>query len=249
MADALVASLAKVHPALARYSHEGPLPLMRITLKSHKNPMGFRFITNASNSLLSGINALTYDICSTLSTLVYEYLDTVGTNLQTYTGIGACSNVVFTNAQHMSLNLPARITTAYAADITKCFEAIPIGMDDPEGIPLVLDWMVATAFGQYAATHHCHNPVLSISAEPGAGRSATVRVAMASNSRIYLSKTQALGILNLAVQSAFVTAGGLIYRQTKGIPMGADYSPLTLVQHVPHVLGAQSFEQADQIDY
>jgi hypothetical protein len=58
----------------------------------------------------------------------------------------ACSNVVINNAQHMVLNLPRHISLAYAADITKCFEAIPIAPDHPEGIPKALEWLVSTAF-------------------------------------------------------------------------------------------------------
>jgi hypothetical protein len=47
------------------------------------------------------------------------------------------------------------------ADISKCFEAIPITPDDPEGLPQALNWMVTTAFKQYAAytmSVTCHLP-------------------------------------------------------------------------------------------
>jgi hypothetical protein len=68
----------------------------------------------------------------------------------------------------MTLNLSQEIKCAFAADISKCFEAIPITPDDPEGLPQALNWMVTTAFKQYAAVHHVSHPVLPLPSEPQA---------------------------------------------------------------------------------
>jgi hypothetical protein len=94
----------------------------------------------------SSINALTQFVhCTTLAHHVHDYLDQVHTNLVQAIGRGACPNVVITNAKHMTLNL-LRDQVCLLADISKCFEAIPITPNDPEGLPQALNWMVTTSF-------------------------------------------------------------------------------------------------------
>lgn len=219
--------LATISPELKDYVQEGSLPIMRITFKSHKEPVAWRYITNASGTGLSGLNSLTHAIATELDRYVADYLDTVMRNIQAVYGIPACANVVINNAQHMVLNLPDKIHRAYTADITRCFENIPIDPATESGLPHMVDWFVDTAFDHFACSlPRNRSPYLSVPKPGTKGKVYLVRETRDSADRIYLTREQAKGLINLAVQSAYVTAGGRIYRQTKGIPMGADYSPL-----------------------
>jgi hypothetical protein len=55
---------------------------MRVTVKTHKNPMGFRFITNASWYSPLGLNALTQAVCTCLVTCLHDHLDQLATRLR-----------------------------------------------------------------------------------------------------------------------------------------------------------------------
>jgi hypothetical protein len=214
--------LAQIDPGLTMLvDAEAPLPIMRTTFKSHKLPPSWRYLTAGSGAMLTPLNSTVQQVCTALFQAAEQALcQPIDAGLPS-----PC--IMVNNAQHMTLNLPNRIWSFMTADITKCFEAIPIDRAAADGLPTVLAWLVGLAFEQYKDAHGCADPRLSVSLSPGRpGANFVTRPGRATAMRAYLTSEQTLELLCLAVASGYVEACGQVFRQTKGIPMGADYSPL-----------------------
>lgn len=216
--------LAGIHSDLAALVEGDRLPLMRIAYKAHKDE--FRYLTNASGTLLSRLNSLAQDITSRLMEGVQRSLATLNKGIQSWTGSQTQSCIVIANAQNVAINMPELINMDFCADITKCFEHIPTAADHPDSLPAAFRWAIQQAF-QAIQQLRGKQQVLAVTVtgttcyvrwQNKPGNTTTV-------GRIYLTPLQTERLLTLVVNNAYVAAGGIILRQTTGIPMGADYSP------------------------
>jgi hypothetical protein len=122
--------LAQITPGLDMLvDAEAPLPIMRTTYKSHKLPPGWRFLTSGAGTMLTPLNGTVQHVCTALFQAAEPSLcQPMGEGLPS-----PC--IMVNNAQHMTLNLPDRIWDFMTADITKCFEAIPIERAAADGCP------------------------------------------------------------------------------------------------------------------
>lgn len=224
VAAALQQQLGEVDDKLRGLAQTGRLPIMRIAYKAHKQD--YRYLTNASGSLLSPINSLAQSITSRIMESSSGALAELNRAVARFTGTQTQTCIVIQNAQQVVLNLLDRITNDFCADITKCFENIPIDVNEPYSLQEALRRQVKAAFTHQAATRGQQQHLVVKNLTPpfhvewqhaSSGSSA--------KGRVYLTEETALSILHIAVTNAYVTAGGVVYRQAKGIPMGADYSP------------------------
>ena len=215
--------LVGIAPGLEALAESGNLPILRLAYKAHKQD--YRFLTNASASMLSPVNGVAQSITSCIMQALQEYLGVLNKRVAAFTGASTQTCIVVQNSQQVVLNLPARIESDLCADITKCFENIPIG-DEPDGLPKALRWAVNMAF-QHVAGVRGQAQVLAMdpTRPPYQVTWQHIRSRAGSDSKVYLDRQQTLQLLAATIQNAYVTAAGATYRQTKGIPMGADYSP------------------------
>jgi len=202
------------------------LPLLRLTYKSHKTPAAWRFITTACGTVLDRLNDTVAVICKLLLEAMAADAQSRASQLMTWYGVAANAYTVVEGAQQVVINLPQFIHTDFTADVTKCFENIPIDMADPTGIPAILAKVVALAFAVHRQGAGAKDPRLAV--HTAAGTTARVQwVNRPGNSqhKVYLTQDQTLHLMCIAVTSAYVLNGNRLYRQTRGIPMGAAYSP------------------------
>lgn len=222
----LQAELAAIHPMLRQTVEGDKLPIMRIAYKSHKN--SFRFLTNTAGSLLSGLNEVAQEVTSCVQQEVIAALGNTNEAFKGLVGTATQTCIVITNAQQVAVNLPDRIHTDTCADITKCFENIPTQPGQPDSLPKALRWAVSKAFRHRAAAAKkpqviaviLHNDRIK-----AAWQHLPARGAASSSTRMYLQEEAVIALLTSTVTNAYVTAAGNIYRQSRGIPMGANYSP------------------------
>jgi hypothetical protein len=221
--------LGTIHPKLPAMVVGDRLPIMRIAYKAHK--ASYRYLTNASSSLLSGMNSLAQDLTACVMQGVIDALGGINAGIRAFVGSPTQTCIVVQNSQQVALNLPAAIHTDMCADITKCFENIPTRPDEADSLPAALRWAVGLAFSHMAKTRG-KEQVLAVELTDGVPNRVRWQHAPAhglrthpSGARLYLHKAAVADLLCTVVNRAYVTAAGLVFKQTRGIPMGADYSP------------------------
>jgi hypothetical protein len=224
----LKADLASIHPLLPQAVEGDRLPIMRVAFKAHKN--SFRFLTNTAGSLLSNLNGLTQGLTSCILQEVTAALGQLNTTIRGMTGTQTQTCIVVPNAQHVAVNMPDRILTDMCADITKCFENIPTHPQQADSLPAALGWAVRKAFS-FREAQTGRPQVLTVAYRRGVPsvcwqhKPAGNISSNLDGTRLYLHSEAVAALLTTVVTNAYVTAAGLTYRQSRGIPMGADYSP------------------------
>eukprot|EP00775_Hariotina_reticulata_P015211 gene15211-biopygen2345 len=202
------------------------LPLLRLTYKSHKVPAAWRFITTACGTVLDRLNDTVAAICKLLLEAMAADADSRASQLFSWYGVAANAYTVVDGAQQVVINLPQLIRADFTADVTKCFENIPIDVSDPTGVPAVLTKITSLAFAVHKQRAGVTDPRLAVSTAVGtAAKVQWVNRPGHSQHKVYLTQNQALHLMCIAVSSAYVLNGAGLYRQTRGIPMGAAYSP------------------------
>lgn len=196
-----------------------PLPLLRVTYKSHKQPAGWRFITNAASSALESINEVAASICALLLDELTLQCQVLSNDIKTWYNLDTHPCTMVINAQQVSINMPSKISMDFTADITKCFEAIPIQQGIPYSILDVLHSLVNKLFQR----HHSSDPRLAV--YPQKPKVLMINKAGSSPTAAYLNCEQTMAFLDLVIQYAYVQCGSNIFCQVNGIPMGASYSP------------------------
>jgi hypothetical protein len=219
--------LASILPGITGTTGTQSLPYLRLSYKAHKQPPeNYRFITNASDCALTPATKIAQAIAShTLQTLqdlcgvrnkVFQQLHQIHT--QHYP--------IIKDYTECTLNLPDKIHTDRTADITKCFEAIPLAADTEDGLLHVLSSTLRVAvrhrqndrqrpiyiFFKISAAKQKYEAQIT-DRKPHSGRWNKITV------------DQALALYELVVQNAMVQQGQHIYRQVVGIPMGFACSP------------------------
>jgi hypothetical protein len=227
--DQMQADLCSIHPMLGTVVDGDRLPIMRIAYKSHKQ--SYRFLTNASNSLLSGLNSLAQGATSCIMEGLQGALGELNERIQAFVGVATQTCIVVANSQHVAINLPSRIHQDLCADITQCFENIPTSPLDADSLPAALTWAVDKAFS-FKAKQRGREQVLGVKLSDGVPayvrwqNQPTRGMDTHPNGNIvYLTADAVARLLSYVVSTAYVTAAGKVFKQAKGIPMGADYSP------------------------
>ena len=221
---ALSTGLAAIDPSLAQLGdyQEQPMPILRFTVKTHKQPVAWRFITNAAGSCLNPLNDAVGELCSLLLTTLQDEMQQLGRKLSTWHGVQVNPVTLVESAQQVFLNLPDQILSDFSADITRCYENIPIDDGSAEGVPAILHRVANIVFGyQHQTTGR--QRLISLDLRGGAALWVNRRGTAAAKS--YLDATQVAQLVTVAVQSALVQGAAGLYVQRRGIPMGANYSP------------------------
>jgi hypothetical protein len=158
-------------------------------------------------------------------------LGQLNSRIREFVGVATQTCIVIANAQNVAINMPDLIHTDMCADITKCFENIPIEEDQADSLPAALRWAVRKAFS-YKAEQRGKPQVLAVRNSSAGAYNVRWQHQPAGGRKIhpnghtfYLPAEDVTALLTLVTSNAYVTAGGLIFRQPRGIPMGADYSP------------------------
>lgn len=137
---------------------------MRIAYKAHKE--SFRYLTNASDTLLSGANQLAQAVMSCIMSEVTAALGQLNDTIKSMTGVATQTCIVVQNTQQVAVNMPGRITTDMCTDITKCFENIPTQPEAADSLVAALRWAARKAFS-YRAASTGHPQVLAVSHHRG----------------------------------------------------------------------------------
>ena len=131
------------------------LPYLTSTIKFHKTPIAYRFITPMHNSPLAPITklvgcALQHIMENTWAELCHrgeEYIKNIH-------GVRVKLNWRVTSMQNFMLNIPNEVHSLWGCDIDQCYEKPPL-FDHDDGLYNALEWFLRECF-QYEANKVGH---------------------------------------------------------------------------------------------
>ena len=128
------------------------------------------------------------------------------------------------------LNLPQRCQSDFTADVARCFEAIPTGADRADGLLAALRVLVDLVFDDYRSRFRGRSSEAAFKVvfgrHDGLPTSCDITKRMVDKSATkFFSRAQFLQLSALILKGAVTAAGGILYLQRAGIPMGLRSSP------------------------
>ena len=200
------------------------LPYLMATYKQHKGK--YRWLTNAFQTTYSGIAHLltitTMLILDSVKHWAAEKARTYATFFQVKTSLFWLVNSVV----EVALNMPDNLSNIYVADITRCYESIPLqGMDN---LPQTISKLIKIGFKQQKALHPRSNSLIwvRVDSEGNAARAIWATQAPKYGSWFSISESRLIELHTWLMCNCYINLGDRVWQQVAGIPMGFACSPL-----------------------
>jgi len=203
------------------------LPYMMATFKQHK--LKYRWLTNAHNTIFSGLAHLltiaTGPILESIKTWAAELATGYKNLLKVDTSVYWLVNSVVEAA----LNLPMQITDVYVADITRCYESIPL--DGEDNLQDAIARLISIGFKQEQKNHPRAKVAVWIRFDSSgqavrAVWATAAPTALAHGSWVPFQEDRLIRLHSWLMHNCYVALGDRVWRQISGIPMGFSCSPL-----------------------
>ena len=200
------------------------LPFLMASYKQHK--LKYRWLTNAFHTIYT-------NIASILTIATMEVLEAFRTwarktvsGYRNFLGIDTSIFWMVDSILQVTLNLPHEMSDVYVADITKCFESIPL--TGPDNLLDSIKFVLKTGYREASSMHPKSITKLWIKisqdASPSSARWDTIQPRYGQWIEMPLERL--LVLHSWLMNNCMVTLGDRVWKQTKGIPMGFSCSPL-----------------------
>ena len=126
----------------------------------------------------------------------------------------------------MALNMPNKMNDLFVADITRCYESIPL--TGPDNLLDAVAFVIKTGYKHVKAGHPRSTPVIwiRVNDEGQAAHAQWASSRPAYGECFSLSAERLIEIHRWLMNSCYVNLGDRVWKQILGIPMGFLYSPL-----------------------
>jgi hypothetical protein len=200
------------------------LPFLMASYKQHKHT--YRWLTNAAHTVYTNIASLLTVATLTVFDSFKKWAKKTDTGYQSFLQVNTSSFWVIDSVMDVTLNLPKELYDIYVADITKCYESIPLeGQDNLlEG----MKFMLRIGFREASVSHPKAGNSLWVKInDEGTTTAARWSTTLPKGRNWLLMPHERLLTLHSWLMShCFVSLGDRVWRQIKGIPMGFSCSPL-----------------------
>jgi len=151
------------------------------------------------------------------------------TTVQGYAKFLRCHTSIFwmvNSSVEVALNLPAKMNDVFVADITRCYESIPL--DGPDNLVDAVAHIIRLGFRQAKSKHPRATPMIWVRTDKdGNPMRAVWDTSRPSHGTWFpLDEAQIIGIHRWLMQNCYIALGDRVWKQTLGIPMGFSCSPL-----------------------
>ena len=149
--------------------------------------------------------------------------------IQGYASFLHCQTSMFwmvNSSVEVALNLPNKIHDIFVADITRCYESIPL--EGPDNLPEAVAHIIRIGFAQAKSAHTRATPLIWVRVNDDGQivRACWDTCCPAYGTWLSLSEPQLINIHTWLMKSCHVTLGDRTWLQQLGIPMGFSCSPL-----------------------
>ena len=222
MLEKIQVDLRNILPEI-KIAHQA-LPYLMATYKQHKNK--YRWITNAFQTCYSGIAHL-ITICNML--ILESIKEWAAQTTRGYKNFLQADTSLFwivNSAIDVTLNMPEKLSDIFVADITRCYESIPLEGED--NLQDALAHLIKLGYAQQKKYHPRSIPKIwvRINAEGEAARAIWSTTEPKSNTWFSIDTARLIHLNGWLIRNCFVGLGDRTWQQITGIPMGFACSPL-----------------------
>ena len=200
------------------------LPYLMATYKLHKGK--YRWLTNAFQTVFSNLAHLLTIATMAVLEQVREWAKST---MLGYKNFVRCSTSIFwlvNSSIEVALNLPEKIEDVFVADITRCYEAIPLY--GPDNLVDAIAHVIKLGFRQAKAAHARSSPVIWIRVDQDgkAARACWATSCPAYGNWFSLTEEKLINLHSWLMRNCYIALGDRVWLQQAGIPMGFSCSPL-----------------------
>ena len=200
------------------------LPYLMATYKQHKGK--YRWLTNAHSTIFSNIALL---LTLTSNVILESFKSWAGTKIQGYKYFLNVRTSLFWMVDLVidtMFNLPSDMHDVYVADISRCFETIPL--TGPDNLLDAITFITTTVFKQAALLHPKARTSIWVRTDQSGTPARAVWATRKPQSGCWfeLSASRLLQLHSWLMSNCFITLGDRVWRQCTGIPMGFSCSPI-----------------------
>lgn len=200
------------------------LPYLMATYKHHKAK--YRWLTNAFHTVFSNIALLLTITSNEVLESFKIWAHSTERSYKNFLNVKTSMFWLVDSIIDTTLNLPEKITDVFVADITQCYESIPL-----EGDNNLLDaiaFIVNTAYKQAATNHPKADTLLWIRiGQDGSPANAKWGTRAPNYGNWFpLTSHRLLRLHSWLMSNCHVTLGDRVWVQKSGIPMGFSCSPI-----------------------
>lgn len=200
------------------------LPYLMCTFKMHKGT--YRWLTNAFRTVFSNVAHMLTIATMALLEHVKEWAKATE---QGYRNFLRCQTSIFwlvNSSVEVALNLPEKIQDVFVADVTRCYESIPL--QGPDNLIDAISNIIKLGFRQAKHNHPRADPRIWIRVDSeGCAARATWATSCPSYGQWFsMTEEQLVERHKWLMLNCFVALGDRVWRQKLGIPMGFSCSPL-----------------------
>ena len=215
-------AIQEIIPELYIGSNE--LPYIMAIYKFHKKK--YRWISNAFGSIY--VNIATLITIATMSLLeeVKQWAKTTTNGYKNFLQVDTSIYWIIDSINDFCLNIPQKVHNIYVADITRCFETIPVNGHDT--LFEAMEFITSLGVKNFKSKHPRSEPIIWFRTNE---HGVTTRVVWASTCPAYgnwsqMSVTKFLTLHKWLTTNCYVRLGNQVWKQALGIPMGFSCSPL-----------------------
>lgn len=208
------------------------LPYLMATYKLHKQK--YRWLTNAFQTVFSNLAHML-----TLATMAVldQVRDWAKNTMMGYSNFLSCSTSIFwlvNSSIEVALNLPEKIQEVFVADITRCYETIPL--HGPDNLVDAVAHIIKIGFRQAKSAHARSIPKIWIRVDTDgkAARACWNTTCPAYGTWFALTEEKLVDLHAWLMRNCYIALGDRVWRQQAGIPMGFSCSPLWCNTYLLH---------------
>ena len=200
------------------------LPYLMATYKLHKTK--YRWITNAYQTVFSNLAILLTLTSNVILDSIKSWAHSTEKGYQNFMQVKTSLYWIIDSVMDATINLPAEIHDIFVADITRCYETIPL--NGPDNLLLAVSFITKLAYKQAALVHPRASTSMWVRVDkagvPVAARWATSKPTAAN--WFAIDSNRLLTLHEWLMLNCYVSLGDRIWRQCTGIPMGFSCSPV-----------------------
>lgn len=200
------------------------LPYIMAIYKFHKRK--YRWITNAFGSIFVNIATLITIATMALLEEVKEWVKVTTTGYKNFLNVDTSIYWIIDSINDFCINLPHNIHNLYVADITRCFETIPINGQDT--LFEAMEFITSLGVKNFKRKHPRSEPSFWFKSNALGVTSKVVWASTCPNygNWNYMSITKFLELHKWLTTNCHIRLGNQVWKQALGIPMGFSCSPL-----------------------
>ena len=200
------------------------LPFLMAVFKQHK--LKYRWLTNAHNTIYSNVASL---LTSLTMVILESFKGWARKRTSSYRSFLGCDTSIFWivySILQVVLNFPSHLHDIYVADVTRCYESIPLQGQD--NLLDAVKFVVNIGFKEASSLHPKALNRLWVRINPdGSPRIARWATSQPhSDGWISFTQERIIGLHQWLIDHCFVVLGDRVWHQIRGIPMGFACSPL-----------------------